>query len=142
MTNHTLEHSHETMDATQQHSVLNDIYEGMPVYDQDQQKIGEVEAIHFGASSNEQRAYGVGSSSVSEGEIPETNPITDVLASVFDPSEMPEELGNKLWQSGFVRIAGTGLFASDLYITPNQIDKVTDESVYLTVDRDELISRT
>jgi hypothetical protein len=50
-------------------------------------------------------------------------------------------LQSKLLMDGYVRMDASGLFASDRFITPDQIARVDGDRVYLTVNRDQLIKR-
>jgi hypothetical protein len=65
-----------------------------------------------------------------------------MVASVFDPGDMPDEMAQKLQHSGFIRIDSNGLFAADPYVTHEHITRVDGDSVYLTVTSDELLKRT
>lgn len=141
MTHHTTQHTHGTMDMTQEHSMLNDVYEGMAVYDAQRNQIGNVEFVHFGAASATQRAHGAGPVTVSPADTGYDRPLVDMVASIFSPGEVPDQLAQKLYRTGFVRIDSAGLFAADRYITPDQIARVDKDGVYLTVTRDELIKR-
>lgn len=142
MTHHTTDHSHASQDVTQEESILNLIQEGMTVYDRQNQRLGEVETVHFGAASAEQLAHGTGPTEVTKADMPYSGPVTNIVGSLFEPSEVPQELADKLYRTGFVRIDSAGLFASDRYIMPNQIEKVDEDSVYLRVGSDDLVKRS
>ncbi|MCE7981708.1 MAG: hypothetical protein DYG89_10980 [Caldilinea sp. CFX5] len=142
MTHHTTQQAHDVMDTTQEQSILNDIHEGMTVYDANQEKIGTVDYVQFGAASDSQRAQGSGPATVAPADNGYDQPLVDMVASVFNPSDMPDEMAQKLQHSGFIRIDSNSLFAADRYVIPDRIARVDSNGVYLKVTRDELLRRT
>jgi hypothetical protein len=145
MTHHTTHHTHGALDVTQEHSILNDVHEDMAVYDASGDKVGEVEFVHFGVASETDRAHGSGPATVTSANDGYDQPLADIFASIFNPGELPDELAEKLYHSGFVRMDSDGLFAADRYITPEQIARVDHagdhKGVHLSVTRDGLIKR-
>jgi hypothetical protein len=141
MTYHTTRQAHGVMDTTQEQSILNDIQEGMIVYDANQDKIGTVDYVQFGAASDSQRAQGSGPATVSPADNVYDQPLVDMVASVFNPGDMPDEMAQKLQHSGFIRIDSNGLFTSDRYVIPERIARVDRNGVYLNVTSDELLRR-
>lgn len=141
MTHHTTQQMHDTMDVTQEQSILNDVQEGMAVYDAKRNKIGEVETVHFGSAGESTRADSTGPTTVAPADRDYDQPLVDVFASIFSPGEVPDQLAQKLYRTGFVRIDSDGLFASDRYVTPDHIARVDRDGIYLSVTRDELIKR-
>lgn len=142
MTQYTTQHPHGTADVTQEHSILNEIHEGMTVYDANRDNIGEVEFVHFGAASATQRAHGTGPATITSADTGYDRPFAGMIASIFNPGEIPDELAERLYRTGFVRIDSAGLFAADRYVTPDQISRVDQDGVYLNVDRDGLLRRS
>jgi hypothetical protein len=142
MTHHTTQSMQATVDMTQEHSRLNGVHEGMAVYDAKQNRIGEVETVHFGAAGESTRAQATGPATVAPADTGYDQPLVDIFAAVFSPDELPDQLARKLYHTGFVRIDSAGLFAADRYVTPDQITRVEKNAVYLNVTRDELIKRT
>jgi hypothetical protein len=141
-TTHHTEHSSNAQDITQTQSIFNAIREGMTVYDRDNHRLGDVERIHFGAASEEQLEHGTGPATTGTRYRTGENWLTESLADIFDPSEVPQELAEKLWRTGFIRLDSAGLFASDRYIMPDQIAAVQNDGVYLNVAREDLIQRS
>lgn len=141
MTQRTTQHTHGAPDVTQEHSILNGIYEGIPVYDANRNKIGNVEFVHFGAAGETQRTHGSGAATVTPADTGYDRPLTDIFASIFNPGDVPDEVAQKLYRTGFVRIDSDGLFAADRYVTPDQITRVADDGVYLSATRNELATR-
>jgi hypothetical protein len=67
--------------------------------------------------------------------------IIDNIAEAFHPNEVPEQLENKLLMSGYIRMNADGIFSADRFITPDQIVRVSDDKVFLAVNRDQLVKR-
>ena len=147
MTHHTSTHSgisnSDIGDTTGRQSVLSLVHEGMEVYDVRDNHIGSVDFVHFGSANETQQELGVGPSTPSPADDPKMrdNTFIDNLAEVFDPIDMPDQLRQKLLLSGFIRLDSAGLFASDRFITPDQITGVSGDRVQLAVTRDQLIKR-
>lgn len=116
---------------------LRFIEEGMKVFDRERHEIGKVEYVQFGDDDPETPEV--------EAAAPNTlrdrdDSLIDNIAEVFAPAdEVPEELREKLLHQGFVRLDAAGLFASDRYITPEQIASVSDDGLMLNVTKDQLI---
>lgn len=142
MARQTMQPSQDSMDTTQQQSILNDVHEGMNVYDVNRDKIGTVDYVQFGAASDSQRAQGSGPATVAPADNDYDQPLVDMVASVFNPGDMPDEMAQKLQHSGFVRIDSNGLFAADRYVIPDHIARVDRDGLYLNVTNDELLRRT
>ena len=147
MTHHTdnvtsIEQS-DIADATGQQSILRQIHEGMPVYDVRDNHIGRVAFVHFGAASETQQQLGVGPATTAPADNPNMrqDSIIDNIAEAFDPNEVPQELQEKLLVSGYIRLDTAGFFASDRFITPDQIVGIEDDTVQLSVSRDHLVKR-
>jgi hypothetical protein len=122
--------------------VLMRIREDMDVFDRDGEKIGEVEDIYFGSVGEAADDFGQGPASTNAPRDPLEGSWLDNLAEAFaGEDDMPETLRDRLLRSGFIRIDGSGLFASDYYAMPEQIASVADDRVQLNVKRDDLIKR-
>jgi len=122
--------------------VLKQIREDMDVYDRDGEKIGEVEDVFLGSVGEEADDFGQGPATANAPVDPPANSWLEDFAEAFTgQDEMPETLRARLLRSGFIRIDGSGFFASDYYATPEQIASVADDRVQLNVHRDELIKR-
>ena len=129
-----------TLDYQDQMQVLNQIHEGMSVYDSDDKEIGSVGAVYFGANGDRE---------IAGGTIPATtSPVAERggdsfladLASVFDPEdEVPEEMAKQLRYNGYIKIDG-GWFGTDRYVMPDQIASVTEDAVHLAINRDYLVT--
>jgi hypothetical protein len=64
--------------------------------------------------------------------------LTEIFAA---NDELPEELRSRLLRHGYIRIDGSGLFASDYYVISDQIASVSKDRLQLNVLRDQLIKR-
>jgi hypothetical protein len=115
-------------------SILTAVKEGMDVYGPDDNKIGAVERVHFGAEADEGAV-------TPAGQQVRDRSLTDELADVFRADQLPDELRERLLYQGFIRIDATGLFAADRYATPDLIASVSGDRVILRATRDELLKR-
>ncbi len=124
-------------DDTQRHSILNGIEEGMEVYSSDNEHIGEVEEIYFGAVSEADAEMGTGAATADNPALRERS-FLDNIANVFDDNDMPEEMRARLQHEGFIRI-DSGLFSDDHFATPSQIASVSGDKVILKATKDQLL---
>ncbi len=133
----------DSSDPTGRHDILNTIREGMDVYDNEGDRIGQVDFVYFGAATDVQQNLGTGPAAPAAADDVQMrdDSLIDAFAEVFDPGEVPEELREKLMQSGYIRLDAEGLFAADRFITPEQIASVREKDVQLNVTRDQLIKR-
>lgn len=136
-------HKIDAMDTTQSHSKLSGIREGMGVFDRKDNHIGKVDFVYFGAVSDIQQARGTGPASAAPGDSMSmrNDTLVDWLADAFHPNDVPTELRERLETNGFIRVDADGLFAADRFVTPDQIARVDDDRVQLTLERDQLIKR-
>ncbi|MGV3490615.1 MAG: hypothetical protein ACO1OG_04760 [Devosia sp.] len=120
-------------------STLRFVEEGMKVFDRDNHEIGKVDYVQFGDDDPDTPEI--------EAAAPHTldqrrDSLIDNVAEVFAPTDnVPDELREKLLQQGFVRLDAAGLFASDRYITPEQIDSVSGDGLMLNVTKDQLVKK-
>lgn len=118
-------------------AIPSSIHEGMKVCDMSMDEIGTVET--FRLSDEDAGRPGpetVGTSPVLQNE---RNTLTSILADVFAPDErLPRELQEKALREGFVRLDADGLFASDRYIFPEDIDRIEGDRLVLSVRKKDL----
>ncbi|NJN17231.1 MAG: DUF2171 domain-containing protein [Oscillochloris sp.] len=114
-------------------SILNDIHEGMTVYDRSGDKIGTVEFVHFGTEGTDVS----GASSPAAAGRDRGSFVDQIASTLWGSDNLPDTVQARLNNSGFIRMDAKGLFAKDRYITPDQITAV-DEAVHLGATRDEL----
>ncbi len=115
-------------------NVLASIYKDMDVYDRDGNKVGTVDFVYMGSVHGK----GEGAATAKSPDMQNLNLMTD-LAEAFDPGDnVPDDLKNRLYYEGFVRVDNSSLFGRDRYILPNQIDAVSGDRVILNVKKDDL----
>jgi hypothetical protein len=108
------------------------VREGMPVVDATGQKLGTVEHVKMG---NPDTATARGSVQGS------ADPVLEIAASVFGgEADVPEPKRSQLLRYGFIRIDGSGLSDTDRFVRSDKIRDVVDDTVYLTMSKDQLIA--
>jgi hypothetical protein len=115
-------------------AVLAYIKEGLNVFDAAGEKIGTVAFVRFG----EEDANDTGYESVTAPTADEPQYV-GAFEALYGEPEFVNELEGYLLRAGYIRIDG-GLFTSDRFATPDQIEIVDEERVVLNVVGDELIS--
>jgi len=112
--------------------IMDQVQEDMDVQDANGDNLGEVDYIHFGEGHD--------AAGVSEAATDNRDAVSDLLADVFSsPDDMPEELRQRLFRHGFARVdANTP--GKLHYFMPEQIERIDDDTVYLNVSQDELVS--
>jgi hypothetical protein len=118
-------------------SLLTQIRKGMTVYDNAKNEIGSVDYVHFG--EEDPHRPGPETAGVSPAVRDDTNPIEEIIAEVFAPDRLPEELKSRLLREGFVRIVSYGLFTTDRFVFPNQIHAVDGDQVMLNISKQQLV---
>lgn len=113
---------------------LNDIREGMDVYDVNDNHIGTVERFHFGASTE----GGLAATTNDVGA--RGNSLVEDFWQAFTTDDVPDVLRARLMEHGFIRIDADGIFASDRYVTLDRVASVGPDRVTLSVARDQLIT--
>lgn len=120
-------------------SILNQVHEGMDVCDNDGEKIGSVRQVFLGAVTDKMEERGRGPATASDPEWRDET-LIDNLAEAFSADEpLPEAVRGRLLRQGFIRIDTSGIFASDRFALPDQIESVSEDCIHLRVARDELI---
>jgi hypothetical protein len=127
-------------------NILTHIHEGMDVYDGEDRKVGTVDVVYFGAVSQEADERGLGPQSVSRSDEPDGG--TTIAGSAFggviprgdDLDNLEEVLRNRMLREGYVKVDTSGLFSSDVFVLPDQIESISSDAVHLRVAQDELIN--
>ncbi|MEP7284859.1 MAG: hypothetical protein ABI947_03720 [Chloroflexota bacterium] len=119
-------------------NVLSSIHEGMEVYDLQDNRLGKVEDLYFGAEADDNQEAGTGVVTAPNPDLRDDSLIDDVARVFVGLDDMPEVIKARLRREGFIKVGATGLFAWARYILPEQIARV-DEHVHLNVRGDELI---
>jgi hypothetical protein len=118
-------------------TLIHKIHEGMVVYDQEQNEIGTVDYVQFGDEDPLQP--GVETATVNPAQRDTRDSLLENIIDVFRPDDIPEVLRDRLLRYGFVRVDAPGLFNADRYISPDQIQSVTENRVMLNVSKSELV---
>ncbi|MFN8376736.1 MAG: hypothetical protein U0694_28175 [Anaerolineae bacterium] len=107
--------------------ILGLIREGMKVLDDRGKLIGLVSYVRAGDEDYAEPST-------------EIFPVTDETQHYpYDDDELPDELESRLLHHGYIRIDG-GLFTSDRFAMPHQIEAVIGDQVELNVADEELFS--
>ena len=107
---------------------ISQVREDMAVVDSANERVGKVKDVKMGdpeAATGEGQQVGAPSS------------LTDRISAAFGASDpaVPDAEAARLLRLGYVRIDTAGLFASDTYAASDQIQRVADDTVYLTVPK-------
>ncbi len=122
-------------------TVLDQIHDGMKVYDADQKEVGKVDFVQLSDENPRNPVPETAGVSPTVRNDAEGDSLVRDIAQVFDPDDIPKEMRSRLMREGFVRVDAAGLFKSDRYIFPNQIKSVNGDKVMLKVNKDDLIHR-
>ena len=121
-------------------TILNQIHENMRVCDSIGEEIGRVREVFLGAVADTANQRGRGPATASTPEMRDET-LVDQIAESFADAPLPEVLRERLLREGFIRIDSNGLFASDRFALPDQIESVSDDCVQLRLAKAELIER-
>lgn len=118
-------------------TLLQQIHKGMHVYDAERNEVGTVDYVQFGDEDPSQP--GAETATVNPGQRDTSDSFVENIIDVFRPDDLPEVLRARLVCHGFVRVDAPGLFNADRYISPDQIQSVSEDKVMLKVRKAELI---
>jgi hypothetical protein len=127
-------------DGSTSNTILNHIREDMRVCDNAGNEIGTVRRVFLGAVSDETNDRGGGPATASTPDL-RGDTLIDNVVKAFAEEPLPEVVRERLLRHGFIRIDTHGLFASDRFALPDQIESVSDDCVHLRLAKDELIER-
>jgi len=124
-------------------SPLTHVHEGMQVYDREGKKVGKVTQVFFGIDdANIEEGVGAraGLNAPAADNATSTTGAFDASleATRGSSDQVPEVLRHRLERAGYMRIEA-GLFSSDRYALPDQIDHVEGDRVDLRVIADQLL---
>lgn len=130
---------------------LNQVRDGMAVYEVTGARLGTVTALYLGGNSPEARTETRGPAAPGDvvvpviastpGQASGNNPGPIPAVRVSD-SALPDAVRARLEQTGYVRVTSGGLLPTEYFVTPEQILKVDTDThrVELKVVRERLIS--
>ena len=107
------------------------VFRGMTVVDSTGAEIGKVELVKMGDPE----------AVTTEGQrVGESEGVVRALADSIFGSEpdVPGPLAGRLLRLGYLKVDGKGLLEADRYVAGDQIAGVADDTVRLTVSKDEL----
>lgn len=104
---------------------LNQISEGMEVYDSDGARIGVVESVRLG--DGKEKADSTDIVTIAEAVSEHLNGRKDLVTFLYI----------RLYEEGFIRV-NRGILRRDCVIFPSQIDDIGEESVYLKIEHMEV----
>ncbi len=112
--------------------ILNQVHKGMDVYSNQNDKIGTVDAVFLGTVNADDADRGTGAATADRISQPDDT-FAEMIAELFNPGEVPDEVSERLRYEGFIRVDAKGLFGADRFVMPDRIDHVTQDGVYLKV---------
>lgn len=120
-------------DASAHLGPIEMVREGMMVVDSEGKRVGKVEGLKMG---DPQAVTEQGN------ELQDTGLLGDIAEAFAGDEREPDVPGPmraRLLRSGYVKVDVGFLFGTDRYISPEQIDHVEDDTVYLRAPKNQLI---
>jgi len=114
------------------------VHVGMKVFDRMNNEIGKIDDFKF--SENEDQPDVI-PEDVDASDRRRDGGLVQDIAEAFLPDDLPDVLRDRMLTEGYVRLDTKGLFASDRYIFPEQIDSTSGDALLLNVSKDELMKR-
>jgi hypothetical protein len=114
-----------------QHQMIESVYKGMKVVDVAGEKVGTVEYVGMGDPGDV----------TTEGNRPQEGILGGLVDAVTGGQPEPDVAGpmrDQLIRDGFIKIDGPGLFHTNRYVRSDHIASVKDDTVTLSVRKDEL----
>ena len=130
------------LDESKGNTILKQVHEGMRVCNNTGEEIGSVREVFLGAVSENMNELGRGPATASTPEMRDETLVDNLAEAFADYDSLPETVRERLLRHGFIRIDTHGLFASDRYALPDQIESVSDDCVRLRATVDELIKHS
>ena len=103
---------------------MKEVREGMRVVDADGNELGTIEEFKMGNPE----------AVTAEGQAPDQNEglFSGLIKAFTGGPDVPQERAERLLRIGYVKIDNKGAFAGDSYIAADQVDRVTDDTLWLT----------
>lgn len=120
---------------------LDQIHEGMAVFDLEDNRIGKVDLVYLGSVDQGGVAEGQGPRTTGAMNEPRGRTVLDLAADAFagDEDQFPQTVRDRLMREGFIRVGKRGLLGGSRYVTPDQIGSVSEDRVQLSVLGEELL---
>lgn len=103
---------------------LSSVVEGMEVYDSDGARVGTIKACRLGEGTIKTSATDIVT-------------ISETLKEVIGNKDLPTIMYSRLFDEGFACVS-RGFLRSDGIVFPNQIDEISGDTVYLSVNEEDL----
>ncbi len=118
--------------------ILAQVRPAMVVYDCNGEEVGRVGNIYIGEAQPTQNDHRQGKPIGLN--MPPTSSATGMVGFITAAEdELPYEMIESWWQSGFMRVVQAKAQGYNYYVAPNQIEYLDDKCVYLRVPADWLI---
>ena len=125
-------------DRDSQKNILENISEGMTVYDREGRELGKVDQVHAGRKSP-QLPYTYGGTLTGKKPGEDDEVLAKIVEELFDPMDnLHKELREELYVHGFMRMMAHKLGGEERYIRPHQIRSVSKDAVHLHDSEEEL----
>ena len=126
------EQSSRSGDSIHPASPIERVREGMVVADAAGERLGTVEYVKMG---DPEAVTGQGNEPDEPGLVGRVG--MAILGDEREP-DVAEPVRSQLLRTGFIKVDGPGLFGTDRYVRGDLIGAVTDDTVTLTVRKDQL----
>ncbi len=111
---------------------IGQVRAGMRVVDRAGNEIGTVERVQMGDP---------GAAARSVGEASTADQFKSWIGSIFGAGfDLPEAKARQLLRDGFIKVDGPGIFDTDRFVRADRISQVRDDTVQLTLHREQLPS--
>jgi uncharacterized protein YrrD len=118
-----------SIENSQPTSLIEQVYKGMTVIDQQGKKLGKVASVKM---SDPQAVTTKGE------ELEHDGPIERVVTSIFGSDlDYPKSIRDHLLLSGYIKIGGRKLLNKDRYVPANEIASVSNDTVTLLVAKNQ-----
>lgn len=116
------------MSLVDRDNILNMIHEGMGVYNASGDRVGTVEYVKFG--NEDLSKPGAQSATPDRTQNNNDSIIENFAEALWGDDDLPETVRGRLLRLGFIKV-DPGLLQSDHYVTPDMIENVTTDKVFL-----------
>jgi hypothetical protein len=119
--------------------LARDIHKGMRVFDSSQVEIGSVDEVKF--SDEDPAVPGSEPATVGSADRDGESSLVRIIARSLGANQMLEVERQRLLSEGYVSVNMSGIFHSGRLVLSSQIERISQEQVFLNVKKAELIKR-
>ena len=111
-------------------SIIEQVYKGMSVIDQEGESLGKVEVVKMGDTE----------AITTQGEELEGEGLVQIVSTaIFGPNiPLPKSIRDKLLRSGYIQIDSSHLLEKDLFVAADKIASVSNGIVTLSVSKNQI----